>query len=318
MAQRSKNVITRRIRDCSLLVGCGLMATACSMVKIGYEMAPTLARWEISEYVTFDGAQQVMADQRLEHLHEWHRSTQVPGYVAWLSRAAQRLEPLARADAAGPDGQIRPALAIDADELAQWRLQAFGYVEPMFLATARPFAELALTFTAAQLDEIERALKKRNDELQSRYAVSDQRKTQDRRVERWQERLEYFLGPLTEKQQARLDRRVRALPAFTGWWESRLERQREAMVLLRQLSAEQPDLETAEREVRSMFRRWGQSRQAMARPQAGGTVHRSDQIIADMLAIATPAQFAHARKLLAGFAEDLRGVGGMAPVALLE
>ncbi len=318
MAQRSKNVITRRIRDCSLLVGCGLMATACSMVKVGYEMAPTLARWEISEYVTFDGAQQVMADQRLERLHEWHRSTQVPDYVAWLNRVMARLEPLAQPGAAGSDGLIRPELAVPVAELAQWRAQAFGYFEPMFLATARPFAELALTFTGKQLDQIEQALKKRNEALHRRYRVGDQEKTLDRRVERWRERLEYFLGPLTEKQQARLDRRVRALPAMTDWWEARLARQREAMVLLRRLSAEQPDLASAERDIRLMFRQWGQSRQATGGSAALATVRRSDQIIADMLAIATPAQFEHARELFAGFAEDLRGIGRLPRVALLQ
>ncbi len=317
MAQRSKNVITRRYRNWLVLLGCGLMATACSMVKIGYEMVPTLAKWEISEYVTFDGSQQVMADQRLESLHEWHRSTQVPAYIDWLDQAVTRLEPLSLASAAGPNGQIRPELALSVQEVGQWRAQLLGHFDPLFQATARPFAELALTFTHQQLDQIDRRLKQNNEELHRKYRLRDDRATLDRRVERWQSRLEYFFGELTEKQQARLDRRVRALPPITGWWEGRLRRQASTMALLRRLATDKPEVRVATDEIRLAFREYGKSQDDSAARQSDSRVRRADQIVTDMLAIARPAQFAHARDLFAGFADDLRGVSGL-PVAAAD
>jgi len=274
-------------------------------------MAPTLAKWQIDEYVTFTDQQQEMVDERIANVHEWHRKTQIPDYVAWLESAMVRIEPLARDTTnLAPEGTTSNII-LSAEELSQWRKQAFGKFEPMFRQIASPFAEVVMTFTAEQLDEIEARLAERNQELEQEYFPKDADRALDDRVERWGSRLEYFLGDLTEKQQARLDRRVRALPATTGWWQGRLKRQARMMALLRRLSADKPSKAAAVEQVLEVFKDFGEPADAKDAQRRAAVSLQSDQMLADLLSIGPPRQYRHLQDLFAGFASDLRSIADL-------
>lgn len=309
MVLRLKNLITRRVGILLLMLLCGFMATACSMTRIGYEMVPTLAKWEIEEFVTFDDQQQAIADQRLESLHEWHRLTQVPVYVGWLDQVIQRLEPLANRKAGEGSGQESTALTIG--ELAAWRREAFGTIEPVLREMAEPIAQIALTFSPAQLDEIELALTERNKSVREEYRPADAKEAADGRVARWRDRLEFFIGDLSEKQQAWLDHKVRALPLNNGWWEARLRRQKRMMAMLRGLIQQQASMTEAVSQVREYFQDYESptdSRDLIRRDQLA---RASDQMLAELLEIGSATQFEHARGVFAGFAADLRSIANM-------
>lgn len=311
MVQRLKNVITRRLGSWLVILVCGFLATACSMTRVGYTMAPTLAKWQIDEYVTFNDQQQELVDERIANLHEWHRKTQIPDYAVWLESAMVRIEPLAR-DTTNlvPEG-TNSSNILSADELAQWRKQAFGKFEPIFRQIATPFAEVVMTLTPTQLDEIEARLAERNEELKKEYFPKDADQALDGRVERWGSRLEYFLGDLTEKQQAWLDRRVRALPPTTGWWEGRLRRQARMTALLHQLSVEKPSLEVAVVQVLTVFKDYGEPADAKDAQRRATVSLQSDQMLADLLSIGPPRQYQHLRDLFADFASDMRSIADL-------
>lgn len=315
MVQRLKNVITRRLGTWLVILLCGFLATACSMTRVGYSMAPTLAKWQIDEYVTFSDQQQAMVDERIANLHEWHRKTQIPDYAVWLESAMVRIEPLARDTTnLAPQG-VNSSDILSADELAQWRSQAFGKFEPIFRQIATPFAEVVMTFTPAQLDEIEANLAERNEELREEYFPESADRALEDRVERWGNRLEYFLGDLTEKQQARLYRRVRALPATTGWWEGRLKRQARMMALLRRLSTDKPSLPIAVDQVLAVFKDFGEPADAKDAQRRAALSLQSDQMLADLLSIGPPRQYRHLRDLLGDFASDLRSIADLPAAA---
>src|SRR5437764_298063 len=64
-----------------------LLATACSLVKLGYGQASGLAyRW-LDHYVDFDNEQSIKVRSALDDTLAWHRRTQLPDYVQLLARA---------------------------------------------------------------------------------------------------------------------------------------------------------------------------------------------------------------------------------------
>ncbi|MFK7967516.1 MAG: DUF6279 family lipoprotein [Burkholderiaceae bacterium] len=274
-------------------------------------MAPTLAKWQIEDYVTFNDQQQGLVDKRIASVHEWHRKTQIPDYVAWLESAMQRIEPLARNNTNDAAPNAIKADSLTVEELAKWREQAFGKFEPMFREIATPFAEIVMTLTPAQLDEIQAQIEARNKELREEYFPKDADRAQDERVERWQNRLEFFLGDLTEKQQAWLDRRVRALPSTTGWWEGRLRRQTRMMALLRELTASQPPLDEAVEQVLAVFKDFGEPTNTSEAERRAQVSLQSDQMLADLLSIGPARQYRHLRDLFGDFAADLRSIGDL-------
>ena len=308
MVLRLKNVITRRTAILTLSLLCGLMATACSMTSVGYSLAPRLANWEIAKFVTFAPAQQALADQRLARLHEWHRSTQIPDYVGWLDQMVARLEPLSRL----PDHEtVNPMSTPDAAELAAWRAQVTARLEPLWQQLAEPLAQLALTLTAEQLADIEAQLQVRNQALQDRTKPSDPLRAAQARLERWRSRLEFFLGPLTEKQQARLAHWLETQEPSAHWWANRLARQQRMLALLHDTRQQQPPVAQVTPAVLRLLRDIGEPADPQVAARRQQRMAQSDQMLAELLAIGTPRQFRHARDRFAGFAADLRAIGDL-------
>jgi hypothetical protein len=57
---------------------------SCSLVKTGYNNAPTLVIWWLDNYFKFTQAQNLALKPSLQNLHNWHRQNQLPSYITQL------------------------------------------------------------------------------------------------------------------------------------------------------------------------------------------------------------------------------------------
>ncbi|MBS7661547.1 hypothetical protein I0D00_06220 [Pseudomonas lalucatii] len=94
-----------------LLLGLGLLLSACSRVELIYRNLDWLLPWRLEHYLDLDRQQRAWLEPRLRAHLDWHCSRELPRNLAWLQRsrelveqpqvsAAQLVEHLAEVDAA--------------------------------------------------------------------------------------------------------------------------------------------------------------------------------------------------------------------------
>lgn len=174
------NTIATTPRTCNSLARWCVLVLALVVVAgcttgFVYNRLDTFARWYVGNLVRLDDEQESALRERLAALLEWHRAEELPGYVDFVRRFAAQV-------AAGGDGPIYNEAAQEAQVLFD-RLGA---------RLAPDLADLALTLSPVQLDELFANLRERDeeelDEEQGRTAADRQRRRTRslvRNLERW-------------------------------------------------------------------------------------------------------------------------------------
>lgn len=198
-----------------------LLLSACSAIQLGYRNADTFLRWQANSYLDFEGEQSDELDARIASFLSWHRTSALPAYVAILDEAAARTgRGLAREDLQwGYDAvrvQIEEALRVAAAESAPLldRLPAdkITHLEQRFAEDNRKFAKEQLS------------------------GSTDERR--ERRLKRNLERLEDWLGRLSDAQVERVRRYTMQAPLSADMRDRyRKRRQAEFVAMLRDRQA---------------------------------------------------------------------------------
>jgi len=66
--------------------------SACSMVRIGYELVPWYTARHLDSYWQLDAVQSSFARERIDELWQWHRSSELPELARWLRQLSGRLD----------------------------------------------------------------------------------------------------------------------------------------------------------------------------------------------------------------------------------
>ncbi|MDR6888462.1 MULTISPECIES: DUF6279 family lipoprotein [Variovorax] len=222
-------LLSTRMRCAKLarIIGVLLVAAAlgaCSTIKLAYNNLPELSYWWLDAYVDFDGSQTPKVRDGLAQLLSWHRQNELPR-VLGLLQEAQALAPrdVTAAEACRMADQIRERLLAVAE-----------HAEPAG-------TELALSLSEAQLQQLERKYAKNNAEYRKEWLDRSPAKVQEKRYEKFLERLEDFYGRLSPEQRELIRRQV-AQSVFDPRMAAaeRRQRQQEALVLLRGFNTAKP------------------------------------------------------------------------------
>ena len=60
------------------------LIASCSLIKTGYNNAPSLTIFWLDDYFSFNQAQNLVLKSSLQTLHNWHRQSQLPSYITLL------------------------------------------------------------------------------------------------------------------------------------------------------------------------------------------------------------------------------------------
>ncbi|WP_230558970.1 DUF6279 family lipoprotein [Variovorax paradoxus] len=205
-----------------LLVAAAL--AACSAVRLAYNNLPELSYWWLDTYLDFDGSQTPKVRDELAQLLNWHRQNELPRVVALL-REAEALAPR--------DATAAQACRM-ADQIRERLLAVTERAEPAG-------TELALSLTEAQLQQLERKYAKNNADYRKEWLDRSAADVQEKRYDRFLDRLEDFYGRLTPEQRDLLRRQV-AQSVFDPRLADaeRRQRQLETLQLLRGFNATSP------------------------------------------------------------------------------
>jgi len=275
-----------------MLVMMGL--SACTMTRFGYELLPWFSMWRIERYIPLNDAQRKLVSRRLDELHQWHRSTQLPQYAAKLDQASVQL-----------------ATNLDPDQVSLWRSDLLLFWQQLAERLAPGVAELALILEPAQIDRLARRLDREAEDLRGKYASGDSSARTDARAKRWTERMETLLGKLEPAQRAEIRSLAERFPSDeASWVEERQARGRDFAALLRRIERERPPTALAEQWSRDYLQGLFDSRDPDRRARIAANNLNGDRLTAMMLNTANPAQRTHMVGVLRGYQNDFARLAG--------
>ena len=275
------------------IIGVLLLAAAlgaCSAIRLAYNNLPTVSYWWLDGYLDFDSEQAPKVRDELAQLLDWHRQNELPR-IASLLQEAQALAP----------GEVTPAqVCTMADRIRERLLAVNDHAE-----TAG--AQLALSLTAAQLQQLERKYAKNNATYRKEWLDRTPAQVQEKRYDQFLDRTEDFYGRLSTEQRELLRQQV-AQSVFDPKLADaeRRQRQQEALALLRGFVADKPTPAEARAALHAYIQRVAEPPPGRWRDQQQALLEEGCRNTAALHNGTTASQRAQAVRRLQAYQEDLR------------
>ena len=273
----------------ALLLAAGL--AACSTLKLAYNNLPEFGYWWLDSYLDFDGTQTPRVRDELDRLLAWHRRNELPQWIGLLQKA-QALAPQ----------DITPAQTCELGDAVRARLLVLAeHAEPAS-------AELALSLTPAQLEQLQRKYARQNADYRDDWLSKSPQARQTKRYEQWLDRSEDFYGTLDSSQRGAL-RKMAAESIFDPALFDAERKRRQGVLLgtLRGLGAERnaPPAE-AQRVLHSYIRSVAEPPAGRWREQQQALWQEGCRNFAALHNLTSPAQREHAVRRLQRYETELR------------
>ena len=215
-------LIFRIIRQALCLLGLSalVLLSGCSTLKLVYNQADEAAYWWLDGYVDLTDKQKPLAKDTLRQLHQWHRQTQLPEYVALLQKVRAM---------APHDVQPEQVCAI-AQDMQNSFVAVLHQVAP-------DAAKLVGQLSTAQLQYLRKKYDKLNLEWRENYMDGSEEKRMRLRSKQLRNRLEDFYGSLDTTQREMINQSLMKSsfqPAIS--FEERLRRQVDAIQTFTRIS----------------------------------------------------------------------------------
>ncbi|MGI9326915.1 MAG: DUF6279 family lipoprotein [Pseudomonadales bacterium] len=200
-----------------------LFSGGCS-IKLAYNNADRLIRWNVDDYVDLTRPQKRFLTAELERLLYWHRTTQLPQYASALERLNNDI-----ANAVGgPD-------AVLVDDFNEFIETALLWGEVVEAKAHRTASQILLSMTAEQIRALPALLEKDNRKL----LKDEEGKTLLENQARWEKEvrkgLQRFMGRLNKEQKSFLHGQAQQYePERVLWVDYRRRWQAEMLRLLQQ------------------------------------------------------------------------------------
>ena len=263
---------------------------ACSAVRLAYNNLPTVSYWWLDGYLDFDSEQKPKVRDELAQLLAWHRQNELPR-IATLLQEAQALAP----------GEVTPAqVCTMADRIRERLLAVTDRAE-----TAG--AQLALSLTDAQLQQLERKYAKNNADYRKNWLDRTPAQVQEKRYDQFLDRTEDFYGRLSTEPRDLLKQ-----PVAQSVFDPRLadaerrQRQQEALVLLRGFVADKPSPAEARAALHAYIQRVAEPPPGPWRDQQQALLEEGCRNTAALHNGTSASQRAQAVRRLQAYQDDLR------------
>jgi len=284
-----------RLRNVLSLTAAALVVAGCAtatLTKLAYANAAVaysnlgpLLTWMVDDYVDLSGVQEDWVRARVDRLMEWHRTEELPKYRRFLEASAVKAQgPFTAADVAEHQRELR----VHVRRLVQ---QAMPDV-----------AEFLAGLDADQAGQLERKFAEDNRKYVHESTRGSVEERRERRIRRFGDHLEAWVGALTDAQRAIIAEHYRSLPDVGDEiLAERRYRQAEILTLVRARSSKEalmPHLQRLFVDLDS-WRRPEFAQKLRARDQRG------QEMFAALSASMTEEQRAALQRRIRGFIRDI-------------
>ena len=150
----ARNNATQTTYIVRLAILCLILASisACSTVRIGYEIAPRYAAWQLDRYWQLDSSQASFGKERIDVLWRWHQQSELPEYARWLRSL-----------------HVRLGVSVDILEVTSWRETAIRYWRAAALHMAPDLSELIVSLRPRQIEHMKQRMASDNDDYRREF-----------------------------------------------------------------------------------------------------------------------------------------------------
>jgi len=264
------------------------LAGCASVVRMAYNNGDIAVRMMANEYLDLQGNQAELFKVRLARLHEWHRLEELPRYAEAFDSAAARV--------------TRGATRED----VEW---AVVTVSARYRALAGQAVDesipVLVTLTPGNFTALEKKFEASNRKFTREHIDGAPAEREAARIEAISDRFEEWLGSVSAAQQRLIAEYVRAQPANQALrLADRKTRQRELLEILRW----ERDPAVMREKLHAFFVDYEARRDPAFVRASRQWQERVVTLVADILAVASPAQREYAAARLKRYAEDCRAL----------
>lgn len=155
----------------------------CSTVRFAYDNADAYMRWKVESYLDLEGAAAEELDERIDEFHAWHRRNALPKYARLAQEAQKRL-----------------ARGLSRQDLVWGYDAARTEARESLRKAAELIAPLLDRLSAEQLAGVERRIAEDNRKFYRENLRGSQRERRTKRARYVADRLEDWVGKLTQAQ----------------------------------------------------------------------------------------------------------------------
>jgi hypothetical protein len=189
--------VRRLLRGAAAAVILATLA-GCSTMRVAYDNADAFLRWRATSYLDLHGAAMDELNERIDGFHAWHRAEALPQYARLAAEAAAR----------AADGRIAP-------EDIVWGYDSFmAQARESLREAAERIAPLLDRLTPEQVGHMEERFREDNRKFAKDNMTGSEQDRRGLRFKRTRERLEEWLGSLSEAQLTRVRRFADESPLF--------------------------------------------------------------------------------------------------------
>ena len=265
---------------CTFLIS--LLLCGCSTVRLVYDNAETYLRWRATDYLEVDGEMAAELDGAISSFMAWHRANALPKYAKTLDEAESRF--------------ARGLVPADLN---------WGYDSVMTQAreslrtAAERIAPLLDRLTPQQIAQLEQQLAEDNRKFARENLRGSDRDKRKRRTERNVERLEDWVGRLSQAQidrVAQYSERAPLLDEMRDRDHKRLQGELLRLIRAKQVRERLPELAA----------HWERERDAAYAAALEASRKEFFAMAIDLDKSLSPRQRSHGQRKLRGYAEDFR------------
>lgn len=255
----------------------------CSANRLLYNRADTFIRWAANDYVTLNGKQQEVFNQRLDDFLAWHRSDELPRYRDFIVSSLETLD----------DGVTLAEAVVISEEvdLAADRFQSQFIA--LLLVTAEDLSEEQIQEFLAELEKNQKEYAEERLVRDEETYYADSAKTMTDLVKR-------LIGRLNRDQRDEINARSQELARLDGLWHEDRARWGSALRVL---------LETKALGWQAEIRKLGETRSEDRIPEYVAGIDQNGEVIlsllVDIINSRTERQDRRMRRFLEGLIDDI-------------
>lgn len=285
MTQRSTLALLIAVAGVTLASCTTVTRLAYSNAALAYSNLASMATWMVDDYVDLDGRQKDWVRERLARVMAWHRAQELPRYRQFLEHALKEsAEPFT-------PGEIADAY----DDLR-------GHYRRMVEHLLPDVADFLLQLDAEQVAQMAKKFEDDNRKFVRESVKGTPEERLERRVDRFANHMDAWLGEVTREQRALVARHYRGMDDFI---EERLAdrkfRQSETLALIR-ARAGKPAMVAGLRRLLVETDDW---RRPEYRQQLKDRDRRMFALLAELSGTLSPHQRAHLQDRIRQYLRDI-------------
>lgn len=271
-----------------MLLACLALLSACSANRLAYNNLDWLIGWKVKDYLPLEAEQKKWLAARTRQHLDWHCRAELPRYDPLLGELQSSLY---------DDG-------LNTDMLLQGQPRVEAAVDRLLIEITPTVSQLLSQLDDSQVRELRDNLQQKHAELEEEYVAPDMTSQHRERVERAEQRLEDWLGPLNDQQYARLALWAGALQGHNQIWLDNRKAWQEAFLATLE-DRRKPDFE---KRIRSLLiereRYWTPEFERAA----GFNREQGSQLIVDLMQMSSDRQKARLAQRLEDLRADIRAL----------